>query len=261
MNQIKIIILTLFISLVAVIDPLYSIAQMDVAKADLSEIYKSYDHLKNLSFDVTYLYDSDTLNGDFTHNELKGSYKIQGKKTLYQLGDISFIQNDSILVGLYTTKKMIIIGDPQSGAMEGAIPMRQQMDSLFKIQGQHYAITVSSKSRSTTISFTGIDSVAQFRKYDITYDNNSDFIQKLDYSFIGITDRNLDDPLMADSTRKRLLHEKRRKKLTIEFSNYSFHKIDAKDFDEKNYIVYDDKVYKPIAKYSDYKVYNTKRRK
>jgi len=261
MNQIKIIILTLFIGIIAIGDPLSTMAQIDVAKADLSEIYKSYDHLKYLSFDVTYLYDSDTLNGDFTHNELKGSYKVQDKKTLYQLGDISFMQNDSILIGLYTTKKMIIIGDPQSSAMEGSIPMRQQMDSLFKTQEKHYAITVSSKSKSTTISFTGVDSLAQFLKYDIIYDNHSDFIQKLDYSFIGITDRNLNDPLMADSTRQRLLHEKRRKKLTIEFSNYSLHKIDAKNFDEKNYIVFDDKVYKPIAKYSDYKVYNTKRKK
>lgn len=260
MSSIKIIILLIFASLFATVYPLCGMAQIDVARADLSEIYKSYNRLKYLSFDVAYLYDSDTLKGDFTHNELDGSYCIHDNKNFYKLGDISFMQNDSILVGVYTNKKMIIIGDPQARIAEGAIPIAQ-MDSLFKMQGKHYAVTVSSKSKNTVISFTGIDSLAQFIKYDITFDNSSDFIKKLEYSFIGITDKNLNDPSISDSTRKSLLSQKRRKRLTIVFSNYSLDKIDPKQFDEKNYVVYKDNVYRPVAKYGDYKVYNTKRKK
>lgn len=241
--------------------PLHVVAQIETAKADLSEMYKAYDQIKYLSFDVDYSYDSDTLNGDFTHNELKGSYQISSKNTLYKLGDITFMQNDSILIGVYATKKLIVIGDPQSRAINGAVPMRAQIDSLFKIHGQDYDVIVSTKSRYTTISFNGIDSLAQFVKYDIVYDNHTNFIKELQYSFKGITDKNLDDPAMEDSTRQRLLKEVRRKRLTISFSNYSEKKIDQQIFDAKNYIVYEDKMYKPVLKYSDYKIYNTQRQK
>jgi hypothetical protein len=259
MSKIKITILLFFISVIAM-NPLRGMAQIDVAKNDLTEIYKSYDHLKYLSFDVTYLYDSDTLNGDFTHNEVKGSYKINGKNTLYKLGDVSFIQNDSILIGLYVIKKMIIVGDPQSSAMQGAIPMRQQMDSLLDAQGKHYTVTVVSRRKNTTISFIGADSLARFIQYDIIYDNSTDFIKKIAYTFNGITDRDLNNPAIEDSTRRRLLKEKRRKTFAITFGNYSFDKIDKENFDEKNYVVREDKIYKPAGKYNDYKVYNTKRK-
>jgi hypothetical protein len=260
MNKIKTTISAFFISIIAM-QPYHAQAQIDVAKNDLAEVYKSYDRIKYLSFDVAYLYSSDTLNGDFTHSEVKGSYQINGRNTLYKLGDITFMQNDSILIGVYTLKKLIILGDPQTSALKGGIPMRDQMDSLFKMQEQYYDVTVSSKSKYTTISFKGLESTAQFIKYEIVYDNNTNFIKKLEHSFRGITDKDLTDPSMEDSTRHRLAKEIRLKKLTISFSNYSHAKIDKENFDEKNYIAYDNKMYKPAVKYSDYKIYDTRKKK
>src|SRR5260370_24527456 len=61
----------------------------------MADIYKVYDSLNYLTFDLKYTYTSDTLNGDFTNDVLQGSYTMAGKKAKYNLGEIEFMQNDS----------------------------------------------------------------------------------------------------------------------------------------------------------------------
>src|SRR5689334_14707452 len=63
----------------------------------MTEIYKAYDSINYLTFDVKYTYSSDTLNGNFINDALEGSYTMAGKRALYNLGNIQFMQNDSFL--------------------------------------------------------------------------------------------------------------------------------------------------------------------
>ena len=56
----------------------------------MAGIYKAYDSIPYLTFDVTYTYNTDTLNGDFTHDLLAGSYTMAGKQAKYNLGNIDF---------------------------------------------------------------------------------------------------------------------------------------------------------------------------
>ena len=241
-------------------------AQIQAAKDALSNIYKSYDSLKYLTFDVSYTYDSDTLYGDFTHDAINGTYTMNGKKAFYKLGDIDFMQNESFLIAVYHKDKFMIVSDPQQVNAGGYLPMRAQMDSLFNMAESHYTVNLSTGSGNmgstlSTITLAANDSLAQFKTYVITYDSSTNYLKSLQYSFIGRADNFEAYDTITDTARRRLLNVPRKKQLTIRFLKYRFDNISKEIYDENNYIFYEDDKYKPVSKYSDYTLYYTKTRK
>ncbi len=60
----------------------------------MNRIYQKYDSLTYLTFDVKYVYSTDTVGGKFKTDVIKGTYTMAGKKALYNIGDIQFMQND-----------------------------------------------------------------------------------------------------------------------------------------------------------------------
>jgi hypothetical protein len=261
MNRLKMIIPAVYLLSVGILTakPFAAYAQLDKAKADLADIYNTYLTMQNVAFNLTYSYNSDTLNGDFSSEQIKGSYSISGKKSLYKLKDVTFMQNDSILIGVYDDQHVIIVGNPHASNATGALPSRSQLDSMLNQRGKDYEVAVTSKGKLTTISFIGIDSLAQFLKYDLVYDNSNHLIQRLQYLYRGITDKDLTDPSLTDSVRNVLRTQIRKKMLTVWFTDYRFDKAPDKLFDERNYIVYQGNIYKPAAAYAGYRIYNTKK--
>ena len=57
-----------------------SIAQCGTPQEIMANIYKAYDSINYLTFNVKYTYTSDTVNGEFLNDKLEGSYTIAGKK-------------------------------------------------------------------------------------------------------------------------------------------------------------------------------------
>lgn len=229
--------------------------QVEKAKQSMMNIYKAYDSLKYLSFDVKYEYNTDTLQGDFSHDELKGTYSMHGKNAVYTLGDIDFMQNDSFLIAVYNKEKFMIVSDPQLSNAGVILPMHEQIDSLFRSAAANYTVTVTTKRDITAIAMVAKDKLQSFNKFIITYDNNHYYLISLQYSFIGKSDRVVND---TEGPPQKLSNILRKKSLSIKFSNYKFDNFSSSLYDEKKYIFFEQNIYKPTEQYKEFKVYYSK---
>lgn len=218
----------------------------------IQNIYKNYDSIVYLSFDVKFNYTSDTLLGDYTNEQLEGSYTLAGKKAKYRLGDIDFMQNETFFIAVYNTDKLIIVDEPKTNNTGNHFPFRQMMDSLVQSYNSHYNINNTSRGTDTNeIIFERADSIAQLDRFGITYDNRNNFLYKIDYEYSEPSDNDsTSNYIMAPVNRKR--------RLTIEYSNYRFDNLEDSDYDENNYIYFERGVCKPVSKYENYKIYYSK---
>lgn len=225
----------------------------------LQSIYQNYDSVQYLSFDVRFDYGSDTLLGKYDAEQMGGTYTLAGKRAKYRLGDIDFMQNDSFFIAVYNKDKIILVDEPKAINMGAQLPMRQQMDSLLLVYASQYSIRSFNSSADTgVIELVRIDSLAQFDKFTITYDNRNKVLYQLYYEYTEVAE--------LDSTVSVYLMEARgdagvptqKKRFTITFSNYRFDNYEDSDYDEGQYIWFENGVCKPSAKYEEFKIYYSK---
>jgi hypothetical protein len=221
------------------------------AQEVMTQIYKKYDSLSYITFDVKYIYGTDTLYGDFKHEELGGSYTMAGKKAKYNIGDIEFMQNDSFLISVYNKDKFIIVSDPRYNNTGNELPMRPMMDSMIQAYGQHYNIVTDTTVGN--ISFEKVDSFAQYKKFFISYETSTKFLKTIQYVF---EENQLMNP--DDTTGSPPKYSMRQKSLKIEFSNYRLDNFSADLYNENKYVWFEDGECKPINKYKGFKVYYSK---
>jgi hypothetical protein len=225
----------------------------------LQAIYKNYDSVKYLSFDVKFDYGSDTLLGKFDAEQMDGTYTMAGKKAKYRLGDIDFMQNDSFFIAVYNKDKLILVDEPKALNMGSQLPMRQQLDSLLLAYANHYTISSYNQATDTgVIQLLRSDSLAQFNKFAITYDNRNKMLYSITYEYVepAQLDSAVLVSLMASSGNTTPPTQKKR--FTIRFLNYRFENYDEAVYDENNYIWFENGMCKPAAKYQDYKIYYSK---
>lgn len=218
----------------------------------MAQIYQKYDSVGFITFDIKYVYSTDTLYGDFHNEVLAGSYTIAGKKAKYNIGDIEFMQNDSFFIAVYNKDKFILVTDPRTNNTGSELPLRQLMDSLLQAYSRHYTITTAADTVTGTISFIRADSLAQFSKFLISYDLNTNFLTSIQYGFEEQQVLNPDDTLTMHSV------SLRHKNLTVAFSNYRVDNFSQDSYSENNYIWFEEGECKAIDKYKDYKVYNSR---
>jgi hypothetical protein len=220
--------------------------------ATMESIYKNYDSIPFMSFDVKFNYTSDTLLGDYTNEQLEGTYTMAGKKAKYRLGDIDFMQNESFFIAVYNTDKIILVDVPKTNNSGNNLPLRQMMDSLVQSYTAQYNVNRNFTNTDTgIISFDRTDTTTQLEKFSITYDDRNKMILKIAYDYL--------EPVQLDSNVNfSSLPANRKKRLTIEFSNYRFDNYDDAVYNENNYIYFERGVCKPVAKYEDFKIYNSK---
>ena len=219
--------------------------------ATMESIYKNYDSIPFLSFDVKFNYTSDTLLGEYTNEQLEGSYTMAGKKSKYRLGDIDFLQNESFFIAVYNSDKMILVDVPKTNNTGNNLPLRQTMDSLVQTYTAKYNVNRNFINTDTgVISFDRTDTTSKLDKFSITYDDRNKMILKVAYEYL--------EPVQPDSNINFTLPANRKRRLSIEFSNYRFDNYDNAVYNENNYIYFERGVCKPVAKYEDYKIYNSK---
>jgi hypothetical protein len=226
----------------------------------LQSIYKNYDSVKYLSFDVVFEYGSDTLLGNFDKEQMDGTYTMAGNRLKYRLGDVDFMQNDSFFIAIYNKDKLIMVDEPKTINAGSQLPMRQQLDSLINNYSEHYTITqfLNDTKDTGVIQLTRLDSTALFDLFSITYDNDNKMLYKLIYEYKEIADLNPDvkesyktsEGLSADPIQK--------KRFAIHFLNYRYDNYDDEIYDENNYIWFENGYCKPVSKYEDYKIYYAK---
>ncbi len=225
----------------------------------LQSIYKNYDSVKYLSFDVKFDYGSDTLLGKFDAEQMDGTYTMAGNKAKYRLGDIDFMQNDSFFIAVYNKDKLILVDEPKVLNMGSQLPMRQQLDSLLNAYSEHYAISQFNQTAEIgVIQLLRSDSLAQFDKFSITYDNRNKMLYSISYNYIEPAELDADVIAAYKASSGTNSDPVQKKRFTIRFLNYRFENYDDSVYDENNYIWFENGICKPAAKYEEFKIYYSK---
>lgn len=217
----------------------------------VEKIYSRYDSLKYITFDVRYLYSTDTVNGDFKNDVLNGTFTLAGQKAIYNVGDIQFMQNDSFLISVYPTEKIINVSEPSSDA-NSALPLRSTLDSVMLSYSEHYTVSSAIDSSIVTVSLLRADSLAQYDKIIVSYDTSTYFLTSVEYDF---QENDLVEP---EDTALDVQNVSHKKKFITQFSNYRIDNFSEKIYDESNYIWLDDGKWMPADKYRGYRVYYSK---
>lgn len=225
----------------------------------LQSIYHNYDSVKYLTFDVKFNYGSDTLLGKFDAEQMDGTYTLAGNKAKYRLGDIDFMQNDSFFIAVYNKDRLIMVDEPKAINTGSRLPMREQIDSLLSVYADHYNIATYNLSADTgVIQLTGIDSLAQFDRFSLQYDNRNYMLYQVSYDYKEPAELNsavLESYKISTGTTDVPLQKKR---FTIRFLNYRYDNYDEAVYDENNYIWFENGMCKPSARYNSYKIYYVK---
>lgn len=224
----------------------------------MGAIYKNYDSIQYLSFDVQFNFESDTILGKFISEKMDGTFTMAGKKFKYRLGDIDFMQNDSFFIAIYNQDKMMLVDAPKALNAGSKLPLREQMDSLLVNYGSHYTITNYSIGDDTGIvKFIRADSLAQFDEFRITYAEQAKLLLELAYNFKepAELDTAVVSMLAAAGNSSAPLQNKI---LRIKFSNYRFDNNDEEMYSEGNYFWLEQGLCKPSDKYKGYKIYYNK---
>lgn len=225
----------------------------------LQSIYHNYDSVRYLSFDVRFNYGSDTLLGKFDAEQMDGTYSLAGNKAKYRLGDIDFMQNDSFFIAVYNKDKLIMVDEPKAINMGSQLPMRQQIDSLLTAYASHYNISSYNQSADTgIIQLLGTDSLAQFDRFALQYDNRNYMLYQVSYEYKEPAE--LDTAVLASyqASTQTTGVPLQKKRFNIQFLNYRYENYNDAAYDENNYIWFENGMCKPAAKYEEYKIYYVK---
>lgn len=226
----------------------------------LQKIYKNYDNVKYLSFDVVFDYESDTLLGKFDKEQMEGSYTMAGNKAKYRLGDVDFMQNDSFFIAVYNKDKLIMVDEPKAINMGSQLPMRQQLDSLLNNYSEHYTISqfVNETKDTGVIQLIRIDSSALFDLFSITYDTRNNLLYKINYEYKEPAELSPEVIESYKASNEKTDNPMQKKRFTISFLKYRYENYDDEVYDENNYIWFENGLCKPVSKYEDYKIYYAK---
>jgi hypothetical protein len=178
---------------------------------------------------------------------------MSGRKAKFTLGDVEYMQNDSLFIATYHKDKIIIVSNARQAVAGGYMPLRGAIDSLLNSYATHYSITVQDNPGDTAgfVKFTRADSLAEFSNFNIWFDKEHNAISALEYVFYEnrVTDNN---NLAAVDMGLR------RNSLRIDFLHYRFDNFSESVYDTNNYVWTEDGVLKPSAKLDGYKVYDTR---
>lgn len=240
----------LMISLLLASTGLQHAAAQKTPQQIMKRVYEKYDSLSYITFDVKYIYKTDTINGKFQRDVINGTYTMAGKKALYNIDDIQFMQNDSFFISVYPTEKFIVVADPRTRNTGSELPMRNMIDSMMLSYAQHYTLKMFSDSTEGTIKFIRADSMVQFDKFVIKYDIDNYYLNSIKYEYQEPDAINEDDTI--DASAQTVM---RNKSLTIQFFNYRADNFGAKNYNENNYIWFEDGECKPVEKYKGFRVF------
>ncbi|MBI3883031.1 MAG: hypothetical protein HY305_02125 [Sphingobacteriales bacterium] len=238
----------------------------------IESLYKQYDSLPNVTFDVEFRYTSDTLNGNFTNEVLEGTYTMAGKRARYTIGDIEYMQNDSFFIAVYNKDKFIMVSNTILANTGKVLPAREAIDSLLYSYGNHYTITAAENDTFGIVNFAKADSLAQFLNFAIRYRPDMNYIKEIAYDFevpyAPVSDLSPVSLADADSSGNNTVDDRsavplvimRRNRLQIQFATHRLDNFSRDIYSENNYIYFEGEECLPVPKYRDYNIRNSYRK-
>ncbi|MCX6317420.1 MAG: hypothetical protein NTW29_09035 [Bacteroidetes bacterium] len=229
-------------------------ALADTIRNEIHAINKAYDSAFFLTFNVKMNYRSDTLwagtdSADFNNSEVEGMYTFHRKKALYQLGDITYLQNDSFAIALYNEQKLLMVGKIIPGVQTGSfLPTRTLVDSMTTQLVQLFSYTLSKSDSVNIIQMTALDSNAAYESIRMAYEPSTHYLLHVHFRM-----KDYGYEMNSASAGSGII---RKADMDIQFSHYRVSQISAAVFNESQFIYFDgpDSI-RPADRYRDYTIY------
>lgn len=230
----------------------------DSAIVALSSIDSVYRNAFYLGFDIKIAYKSDTLwagtdSADFVYTEMVGNYIFNGKKALYKLGDIEYLQNETYTIALYKENKTILVGKTDTNqVVTNFLPTRQVFDTMMADLDSLYECSsiVTSDDRKIITFKSNSDSLTLFKTVEIEYDTTTFLLSKVVYVMYD-NDYTAPDEILSTDVRRKI-------SFSFNFTNYRIERVDPDVFSEMKYLFFDGPaVIKPAAPYNDFTIYKS----
>lgn len=223
---------------------------LDSAKAEMYRINKVFDSSAYLGFNVSMVYDTDTLFGKFEHAEVYGNYILNRKNMYSRLEQVEFIQTDSFVYNIDNDSKMLMM-TKDAVANSTKFPVREFADSIIAWYDTSYVITMHVQDSTTrVIEFNARFPDLPYTRFAMYYQAISYYPLRFDMAMQGEFDlTEIPDSLLSKVKVKPMLQ-----RMSIIFSDY--HPVtDVSVFNDSNYATYDraKRYYRPNPKYRGYR--------
>lgn len=227
------------------------VVNLDTVKSELFKINKVFDSSQYLGFKVDAIYSSDTLFGQFEHEEMSGEYILNQKDFYYKMGNTEYVQNDSFIYNIYNDDKMMIMTYDTLATRNSLFPLKEFLDSVVNQYDSVYSISIrTDTSGLKVVEFTSLDTNAAYDRFTVYYQPFNYRPQRFELSFKG----NFDLSDIPDSLLGPITAHPPRKRLSMNFYNY--YNVESLDvFENVNYVFYDRmrKAYRPSEKYKAFR--------
>lgn len=224
---------------------------LDSVKMELYKVNKVFDSSQYLGFDVNIVYSSDTLFGQFDHEEMSGKYILNNRNVYYKMGNVEYAQNDSFVYNIYHDEKMMMMSKDPVNSTSGMFPLRDFIDSIITWYDTSYTIAIDTVDESRVIEFKAKLSGLPYERFAIYYEPESHYPDKFEISFYADL---VDKYEMPDAIAALVKLKRPQKKIVMNFSNY-YHPQTLEVFDDESYVYFDRqrKIYRPAEKLRAYR--------
>lgn len=228
-------------------------------KEKLYRMSRAFDSSYFLAFNVDFIYTAlDTVTGKTETSQRSGNYLVKGGAFSYTLGDIEFMQNDSMAFTISHQSKVLFVSKKKLPSAANTLPLKTMVDSLVANYSKYYSITSNSNTASgdSTIKFETLNGSngLPYKSIEITYDKKSIYPKQVEVKYDEYDEVSNDTIPGIVGIRKKVF---RAKTMDIVFSNYKMANIDYSVFKNERYIYFDrmKKQYIPVDQFRDYKLY------
>jgi hypothetical protein len=234
---------------------------IDTIKSQLYQVNQVFDKSYFLQFNVTYIYQTDTVLGRFDHSEKTGNYTVNGEKFYYKLDNIEYMQNDSISCTVFHGDKIMILEKRKVPTSSKLFPLKEMIDSVITDYSGYYHISMrrgEDSSGEMIIDFSADSANAFYSSFSITYDADTKHLHRMEFNYTemeALSQATSDNDSIPNYVEEKIVP--RKKKMTLIFSDYHLADVDFNLFSQDNYVLFDylKKIYEPIDKYRGYQLY------
>ena len=240
----------------------------DYFKKQLYHISKLYDSAVYLSFNVKYMYETDTIETRFKNSDLTGYYTLYGRKSYYKIGNIEYMQNDSFHIAAYNDDKFLMITKVNKSVpgASAVLPLKNMIDSMFYSSYQHYNVrTESLVDHDDTLQQINFikktnDTIGLYNYFKITYRSATYALQSLEYGFKEPVSAGEDDMIPTIPTAVIAQPLMWNVKFKVVFDHYHMGEIDPTLFSEARFIHEETPdQWVPSDRYLGYRIFYTDR--
>lgn len=232
-------------------------AQLEDAKDELHKINSVFDSSIYVGFDVTINYQSDTVYGKFSFEQVTGRYILNNKNVYYKMGYSEYIQNDSFVYDIDHEQKMMMMTRQVMPVKSDLFPMKQFVDSILTWYDTLYQITMVDSADIRGIVFRAESDSLVYQRFAIYYDSASYFPTRYEVEFssgIGETDSVF---LSRDgSVKTEYVNKQLKRRIVVYFNDY-FYSPSLDIFLNEQYVYFNrqSRRYSPSEKFSGYRLY------